>query len=68
MIVLNLTRKEAYQLGVALTEYHIRVRDEGNWDLLDDVKAISNQVIDKITKFDVENKLDTMDLAEFLYD
>ena len=68
MITLKLTRKEAYQLGVALQEFHIKVRDEGNWNLLEDVKVIVNQVTEKITKFDVDNNLDIMDLSEVLYD
>ncbi len=68
MIVLNLTRKEAYQVGVALTEFHIKVRDAGNWDLLNDIKDISSHLTEEIAEFELADDLDAMGLAEVLYD
>lgn len=68
MIVLNLTRKEAYQIGIALAEFWLKTHGKGNRDLLDDVKAISSYVAEEITEFELADDLDAMDMAEVLYD
>jgi len=63
----ELTRKQAYQVGIALVQVQLNAIEENNMKFAEDIQKAAILFVEGVANFEVKNKLEELDTAVLLY-